>query len=133
MRRGIVVAVVAVVAAGAAGWCWRDAPWMVRGAQALGLRDAAPPTGRALAEAGVHKCRTGAAVVYSDQPCPRGSREVAADGGTVNVVGFPKPAPQATGAGLAASLAGGGIVQGMSSEERDRLRDKQVEDAMNRR
>jgi hypothetical protein len=36
--------------------------------------------------AGVRKCRIGDSTVYVDHECPRGSRELAADGGTYTVV-----------------------------------------------
>lgn len=97
--------------------------------QRLGLSaDAAPPTAAGLAAAGVHKCSTRAGVVYGDQPCPAGSRELAAGRGTLNVVAFPKPAPPAASAtALVPGLAGP-----IDTAERDRLRDKMIEDAANR-
>ena len=90
----------------------------------------APTATEALHGAGVHKCQTAGGVLYLDSACPKGSRELAANGGTVTVVSFPKPPP--TPSALASAVLGGPIVKGMAPEERDRLREKQVEDAANR-
>jgi hypothetical protein len=63
-------------------------------------------------------------VLYADQACPPGSRELAAGGGTVSVMAFPKPAP--------AQASAPRLVQGLSGEEVERLRDRMIEDAANR-
>ena len=125
----IVVGVVIGLLAGA--WFARDAAPLRPVVARLGVApaDAAPDTAKTLAAAGVHKCRVGARVVYSDQPCPAGSRELAANGGTVTVMSFPKPAP--VPASAASGLAGA-LVKGLSRDEIDVLRDKQVEDAAKR-
>lgn len=47
------------------------------------LRKPAPPPKRI---AGVRKCRVNGSIVYVDQDCPPGSRELAADGGSFTVV-----------------------------------------------
>ena len=107
-------------------WFYRDAAPVANAARAVGLpiEASSPPS---LQAAGVHKCVGAAGTSYIDGPCPRGSREAAANGGTLTVTSFPKPAP-ASSAGL-----GGGLVKPMDPEERDRLRDKAIDDAANRR
>ena len=84
-----------------------------------------------LHEAGVHKCVGNRGTIYLDRPCAAGTREVAADGGTMTVTSFPKPAP--TPASLASAVLGGPLVKPMIADERDRLRDKAIEDAANRK
>ncbi|MGN6525984.1 MAG: hypothetical protein ACTHL8_06315 [Burkholderiaceae bacterium] len=136
MKRRAAAAVAIVVGiAVAAGLArgWPEGPAAGRVRQALGLAPADSSASAVLAAAGVHKCLVRGAVVYTDQPCPAGSRALAAGGGTVTVVEFPKPAPAATPAALAASLAGGRVLREMDPAERDRLRDKEIDDAMNRR
>ena len=90
----------------------------------------APTTTETLHAAGVHKCQTPDGVLYLDAACPKGSRELAANGGTVTVMNFPKPAPAPIG--LASGVLGGPIVKPMDPEERDRLRDRAIEGAANR-
>lgn len=125
----------AVVALGLAGAAWlvRDAAPLATAARAVGLAGASttPATGPALKAAGVHKCVGPAGTLYVDGPCPNGSREVAANGGTMTVTAFPKPAPAPSA--FASSVRGAPIVRPMDPEERDRLRDKAIEDAANRR
>ena len=84
-----------------------------------------------LHEAGVHKCVGQRGTTYLDRPCPAGSREVAADGGTLTVTSFPKPAR--TPAALASAVLGDPLAKPLDLEERDRLRDKAIEDAANRK
>lgn len=117
-----------VGAAAVAAWFWRDSPAVRQATQAVGLpgRDSTPSTHEALAAAGVHKCRTASGIVYLDKPCPKGSTELAANGGAVTVMSFPKPAAEPS------ALASGPLVKGFGKEEIDRLRDKQIEDAANR-
>ena len=130
MKAGAIAATatVLVVALAATAWCLRDSPALATARRALGLSPAAPPT---LQAAGVHKCVGARGTVYTDGPCAAGSREVAASGGTVTVMAFPKPA--ATPASMASGLLGGPLVKTMDPDERDRLRDKGVDDAMNRK
>ena len=130
MKAGIIVAAAAVLVAtlAAAAWCLRDSPALSAARRALGLSPEAPPT---LQAAGVHKCVGARGTVYTDGPCAAGSREVAAGGGTVTVMAFPKPTP--VPAALAPGLLSAPIVKPMDAAERDRLRDKAVNDAMNRK
>jgi hypothetical protein len=129
MTRGALLSGVVVVAIGAGAWIARDSAWRHPVAARLGLPavDSAPDAGRALAAAGVHKCRVGAQVVYTDQPCPRGSRELAATGGTVSVVPFPQPA-----APTASGIASGALIRGMNQEQIEQLREKMIEQAGDR-
>ena len=90
-------------------------------------RGSAPSTAGALQAAGVHKCVGAGGTNYIDGPCPVGSHEVAANGGTMTVTSFPK-AVQAP-----SMLASGPLVRPMDPEERDRLRDKAIDAAANRR
>ena len=131
--RVVAISVVVVVAALAVvAWVERASPLVERIAQPLGLPspDATPDTAKTLAAAGVHKCRVGSRIVYIDQACPVGSKELAANGGTMTITSFPKPAPE-PGA-IASAIAGGALVKPMDREERDRLREKQIDDAANR-
>ncbi|CAN5758075.1 hypothetical protein BH11PSE8_BH11PSE8_07640 [soil metagenome] len=43
-------------------------------------------TGASQTPAGLHKCRSGATVVYADSPCPPGSQEEAIGGGSLTVL-----------------------------------------------
>ena len=130
MKARIIVATAAVlvVAVAAAGWFLRDSPALATARRAAGLSPEVPAT---LQAAGVRKCVGSRGTVYTDGPCAAGSREVAASGGTVTVMSFPKPAPAA--ASSASGILGAPIVKPMDPDERDRLRDKAVDDAMNRR
>jgi hypothetical protein len=125
----MVVATIAVVGLAAAGWFYRDAAAVANAVHAVAgsTGGSTPP---ALQSAGVHKCVGARGTAYLDGPCPKGSRELAANGGTLTVISFPKPAPAPST--LASGVFGGPIVKPMNNEERDRLRDKQVEDAANR-
>ena len=87
-----------------------------------------PPTTHA---AGVHKCVGAGGTTYLDHACPAGTREAAVTGGTMTVTAFPRQAP-ALGS-LASAVVGGPIVKPMDPDERDRLRDKAVDDAGNRK
>ena len=127
-RMIVATAAVLVVTMAAAAWFLRDSPALATARRAVGLSPGAPVT---LQAAGVHKCVGARGTVYTDGPCAAGSREVAASGGTVTVMSFPKPAP--TVASSASGLLGGPIVKPMDLDERDRLRDKAIDDAMNRK
>ena len=128
----VLVAGVALAALLAAGWWQRDAAPMLRLRGAVGLPGpaAAPTTTETLHAAGVHKCQTAGGILYVDAACPKGSHEVAANGGTVTSMPFPRPAPAPSA--LASAVHGGRVVEGMTPEQRDRLRDKLVDDAANR-
>jgi len=131
MRSNILAAGIVVGAIAVGAWYGRDSAVVRDAAHAVGLgHDATPSTGQALRAAGVHKCQTAAGVVYSDQPCPKGSRELAANGGAVTVMNFPKAAPAPASA--ASGLLGGPLMKGFSQEEIDRLREKQIDAAANR-
>ncbi len=132
--RMIVVTAAAIVAALLVGaWWQRDSAPMTSLRRGVGLPvdNVAPSTTETLHAAGVHKCQTSDGILYVDAACPKGSRELAANKGTMTVVSFPRPAPAPSA--LASGVLGRPIVEGMSVEERDRLRDKQIDDAMNRR
>ena len=113
MTPKLVAALAVGVTIPAAAWFYKSVP---------------PPT---LHEAGVHKCVGSRGTSYLDRPCPAGTRETAADGGTLTVTSFPKAVP--TPASLASAALGGPVVKPMDPDERDRLRDKAIEDAANRR
>lgn len=128
MKTLFLYAGVLVGAAAVAAWFWRDSPVVRQATQAVGLpgRDSTPSTHETLKAAGVHKCRLASGIVYLDKPCPAGSTELAANGGAVTVMSFPKPAAAPS------AMASTPLVKGFSKEEIDRLRDKQIEDAANR-
>jgi len=127
--RLVIAVVVALGLAAAAAWFQRGSPTL---SGIVPTQGSTPETGATLKAAGVHKCVGGGRTSYVDgAACPAGTHEVAASGGTMTVTSFPKPKP-APGAG-ASSPFGGPIVKPMDPEERDRLRDKAIEDAMNRR
>lgn len=131
MNLKIVIATVVALGLALAAWFYRGSAPMAGIVRAVGLptESTTPLTAPTLQAAGVHKCVGGGGTSYIDGPsCPRGTREVAANGGTVTVTSFPKPAPAA-----ASSIFGGPIVKPMDAEERDRLRDQAIEDAANRR
>jgi hypothetical protein len=126
MRITWIIAAVVVLGMAAAAWFYRGSAPLAGAARAVGVApDAAVPT---LQSAGIHKCVGPQGTNYIDGPCPSGSREVAATHGTMTVTSFPKPA-----AAPASSLLGGPLVKPIDFEERDRLRDKAIEDATNRR
>jgi hypothetical protein len=132
MNLKVVVATVAVLGLSAAGWFYRDAGPVASAVQAVGARTggSTPLTAPTLQAAGVHKCRGTGGIAYLDGPCPPGSHELAANGGTMTVTSFPRPVP--TPSALASSAFGGPLVKPLSPEERDRLRDRQIEAAANR-
>ncbi len=141
MNQNILVrGLVAVIVAGALGAAWvgRDSSLLRTVAARLGVppADATPDTAATLAAAGVHKCRVGARTVYSDQACPAGSRELAANGGTVTVMSFPKPslaqAVAPTVAAIAASVASAPLIPRMSHDEIDQARDRMIRQAGDR-
>jgi len=126
----LVIATVVALGLAAAAWFYRGSAPIAGAMRAVGLpgENSASDTATALKAAGVHKCLGAAGTSYIDGACPRGTREVAANGGTMTVTAFPRPAPKA-----ASAVLGGAIMQGMDPEERDRLRDKAIEDAANRK
>ena len=130
MNLKIVIATVVALGLAAAAWFYRGTPPVAGAARAIGLpgENSTPETTSTLQAAGVHKCVGTSGTSYVGGPCPHGTRQVAANGGTMTVASFAKPAAPA-----ASSVLGGPIVKPMDPEERDRLRDKAVEDAMNRR
>jgi len=124
MKPAVFLVVLAAIAAGV--FASMHPELVGRVAPGLSSGGASPHTGATLSAAGVHKCQGAAGVLYVDHACPAGSRELAADGGTVTVVPFPKAAPPKTAA------SGPGLVQGMSPEEVERTRDRMIEQAANR-
>ena len=129
----LVIGVVVAIGLGIASWFYRGAPSLAGVSQAIGIphESTTPETAATLKAAGVHKCLGAHGTSYIDGACPPGTHEVAATGGTVTVTSFPKPVPPP--GSLASSVFGGPIVKPMDPEERDRLRDKAVDDAMNRK
>jgi len=129
-RLRLVIAAVVVLGLAAAAWYWRSSAPIAGAARVLGVQpeSSTPDAAATFKAAGVHKCVGAHGTTYSDGPCPAGTREVAASRGTVTVTAFPKPAPA-----WSSSAPGGPIVKPMDPEERDRLRDKAIEDAANRR
>lgn len=124
MKPAVVIAIVAALALGLG--LGMHPELLRRIAPGLSSGDASPRTGAALSAAGVHKCQGAGGALYVDHACPKGTRELAADGGTVTVVPFPKaPPPQA-------AASGSRLVQGMSPEEVDRVRDRMIEQTANR-
>jgi hypothetical protein len=124
MKAGVVIAIVAAVGAGVG--LGMHPEFMRRVASGMATGHSSPSTGAALSAAGVHKCQGSSGVLYVDHACPEGTRELAANGGTVNVMSLPKPRP------APAAASGSRLVQGMSPEEVDRMRDRMIEDAANR-
>ena len=127
-RMIVATAAVLVLALAAAAWFLRDSPALATARRAVGLSPDTPPT---LQAAGVRKCVGSRGTVYTDGPCAAGSREVAASGGTVTMMSFPKPVSGT--ASSASGILGGPVVKPMDPDERDRLRDKAIDDAMNRK
>ena len=129
-RLRLVIAAVVMLGLAAAVWYWRASAPMAGAARAIGLQleSTTPDAAATFKAAGVHKCVGAHGTSYSGGPCPAGTREAAASGGTVTVTSFPKPAP-----GPASALLGTPIVKPMDPDERGRLRDKAIEDAANRR
>ena len=133
MSLRIVVAGVVALGLAAAGWFYRASAPMAGVARTLGVpaESTTPLTAQTLKAAGVHKCVGAEGTSYVDGPCPRGTREAAANGGTMTITSFPKPAPSPSA--LASGVLGGPLVKPMDPEERDRLRDKAIDDAADRR
>lgn len=129
-RLRLALAAVAMSSVAAGAWYWRASAPIADAARAIGVQpeNTTPDVASPFMGAGVHKCVGVHGTSYTDGPCPAGTREVAASGGTVTVTSFPKPA-QAP----ASTLPGAPIVRPMDRDERDRLRDKAIEDAANRR
>ena len=128
MNLKIVIATVVALGLAVAAWFYRGTAPVAGAARAIGLsgENSTPETASTLQAAGVHKCVGTSGTSYVGGACPHGTREVAANGGTMTVTSFPKPA-------AASSALGDPIVKPMDPEERDRLRDKAIEDAANRR
>ena len=129
MNLRIVIAAVVAIGLAAAAWVWRASAPMAGATRVIGIQpeSTTPDAAATFKAAGVHKCVGSAGTSYIDGPCPRGTHEAAANGGTMTVTSFPKPA-----AAPASALFGGPIVKPMDPAERDRLRDKAIEDAANR-
>ena len=130
MNLKIVIATVVALGLAAAAWFYRGSAPVASAVRAVGLpsESTTPETASTLKAAGVHKCVGQGGTRYIDGACPPGTREVEAKGGTMTVTSFPKPTPAA-----ASSVLGGPIVKPMDPDERDRLRDKAIEDAANRK
>ena len=133
MSLRIVITVVVALGLGAAAWFHRGSAPVAEAARALGVpvESSTLLAAPALKAAGVRKCVGAGGTRYIDGPCPRGTRETAANGGTMTVTSFPKPVPSPSS--LASSVLGGPLVRPMDAEARDRLRDQAIDDAANRR
>ena len=129
MKLSGVIGLVIVAGVAAAAWCWRGSAPLAGVARVVLPADASQPP--SLQAAGVHKCVGSGGTSYIDGPCPAGTVEAAATHGTMTVTSFPRPAPAPSA--LASTVPGGPIVKPMDPDERDRLRDKAIEDAANRR
>jgi len=129
MRLRLVIAAVVALGLAVAAWVWRASAPVAGAARAIGIggETSTPDAAATFKAAGVHKCVGAHGTRYSDSPCPAGTREAEASGGTMTVTSFPKPAPAP-----ASSVLGGPIVKPMDPAERDRLRDRAIEDAANR-
>ena len=129
MNLRIVIAAVVALGLAAAGWFYRGSPPVAGAARALGIstESSTPLTGPTLKAAGVHKCVGPEGTSYIGGACPHGTREAVASGGTMTVTSFPKPVPPPM------ALASGPLIKPMDPEGRDRLRDKAIDDAANRR
>jgi hypothetical protein len=132
MSLRIVIAAVVALGLAAAAWFYRSSAPVARAARAIGVstESSTPLTAPTLKAAGVHKCVGPEGTSYVDSACPRGTREVVANGGTMTVTSFPKQAPSPSA--LASSVLGGPLIKPMDPEERDRLREKVIDDAANR-
>jgi len=129
MKLTWMIATVVVAGLAVAGGYYRVSAPLADAARAVLPAGGSQPS--TLQAAGVHKCVGSGGTSYIDGPCPAGTREVSATHGTMTVTSFPKPAPAPSA--LASSVLGGPIVKPMDPDERDRLRDKAIEDAANRR
>jgi len=82
--------VVLAAAAALALWWGRDDPivrdWWPRTWPALSSVAPAPAPAPAQAQAQAHKCVGPAGTIYTDGPCPAGSRPQALDGGSLSVL-----------------------------------------------
>lgn len=124
--------VVALAVLAAALWFGRDRP-AVQQALPAPLREAlspAPTRARppAAATTQPRKCRNGDQVIYTDGPCPAGTREQALAGGTVTVLPGPAAAAPASAASAVPPLrrlAGDGAGP-------ERASDRSVEQALHR-
>ncbi len=130
MKLSWIIGSVIVAGVAAAAWYCRGSGPLAGVARAVLPADGSQPP--PLQAAGVHKCVGSGGTSYIDGPCPAGTREAAATHGTMTVTSFPKPAPAPAPSAIASSVLGGPIVKPMDPEERDRLRDKAIEDAANR-
>src|SRR3569832_594985 len=95
-----VIATVVALGLAAAAWFYRGSAPIAGATRAVGQpwETSASDTAAALQAAGVHKCLGAAGTSYIDGACPRGTHEVSANGGTMTVTSFPKPAPKAASA-----------------------------------
>lgn len=144
------VASIVLIVLALVGWRYRDAPLMrhVTGrvpepVVAMPIGEAAPAVAEAASVpvkpavkppkriAGVRKCRVGESIVYVDHDCPRGSRELAADGGTYTVV--PSQGDSSTAATDRPSGRPSTIRDDLLKPGDPSLRDKMIDRAVNGR
>ena len=109
--RTLVWMLLLAAALGAALWWQRDHPAVQRllpgVVSKLPPALTAPAGAPAAAAVGgrLRKCRSGGQLLYTDGACPPGSREEAADGGTVTVLPAVKPAAASAAAAPASAPA----------------------------
>ena len=96
-------------------------------AASVPARKPAPPPKRI---AGVRKCRVNGSIVYVDQDCPRGSKELAADGGAFTVV--PSGADSSTAATDRPAGRSSTIRDDLLKPGDPNLREKMIERAVGR-
>jgi hypothetical protein len=117
----------AIIAMAAVGW-WLLDPSAARHLGAVreatravtGANTAPGPA----APGGVHKCKKGGSVIYTDTACPPGMQDLAVNQGTVTVVPAVRPAPEAAVAGPAGSAPALRQLNGSD------LREKQIDRAV---
>jgi hypothetical protein len=88
--------------------------------------DAQPAVGAA-GRSGIHKCKKGSVVTYTDAPCALAKHEQALAGGTVTVVKGQRPATQAAAAAGSQAL----LRTWAGNPNEPSLRDKAIERAVN--
>lgn len=93
-------------------------------------RDAPQQVSRRAAS-GIHKCKVGASVIYTDAPCDKPGAEQALGGGSVTVVKGQRPStPAATGSGSAPNVRD--LLVGRPNPNEPSLKDQQMDRVIGR-